>query len=125
MTLIGRFLTGEYKIRRNGAGTYVRGRYVPGKAKTFMVSGSMQPSSARALKLPEEGNRLRQYWKFFTDEKVVVNSMATLSEGDIVTIDGDEYRAMDVTQWSGTDLDHFITALWREPQQASDGKGSA
>lgn len=124
MSLVQRFMTGEYKVVRSTKGTYVRGRYVDGKKQTITVSGSLQPSSARELKLPEEGNRLRQYFKFYTDEPICVDNMATLAEGDIVTINGDEFRAMGLTPWQGTDLDYFMTALWREPQQKSDGKGS-
>lgn len=124
MTLVGRFLTGEYKVTRYGAGGYSMGRYVKGCKEEITVAGSMQPTTGRNLKMPEEGNRLRQYFKFYTDEKILINSMATLSNGDEVEIDGDKFRAMDATPWVGTDLDYFMTILWREPEQASDGKGS-
>lgn len=124
MTLIGRFLTGTYKVTRMKSGTYVKGRYIPGPTEELQVDGSMQPVNARELKLPEEGNRLRQYWKFFTDQKIVVNSMATLADGDIITIDGDEYRAMSLFTWENVDLEYHATIVWREPQQATDGKGA-
>jgi len=90
--LIGRFLTGRYKVIRTKNGEYVRGRYVPGQMETIHVAGSMQPTTARELKLPDEGNRLRQYYRFFSDQPVLVNSMATLSQGDKVIINGDEYE---------------------------------
>jgi hypothetical protein len=125
MTLIGRFLTGEYKVIRSGPGTYIKGRYVRGPREELMVWGSMQPSSARELKLPEEGNRLKQYWKFYTDEPIVLNSMKTLADSDHVIINGDEYRAMSLLHWQNTDLDYYMTVLWREPEQSSDGQGAA
>ena len=124
MSLIGRFLTGDYSVIRSQRGTYVRGRYVAGPTETIKVCGSLQPSNARELKLPEEGNRLKQYWKFYSDAPITVNSMATLSKGDKVIINGEEYRAMSLITWENTDLDYFMTVLWREPEQISDGKGS-
>jgi hypothetical protein len=123
MTLIGRFLTGEYKVIRNSKGSYIKGRYVPGPKCEIMVCGSMQPTSARALKLPDEGNRLKQYYKFYTDERVLLNSMATLADSDIIFVNGEAYRAMELTPWEGTDLDYYMTIIWREPNQDSDGQG--
>lgn len=125
MSLIQRFMTGEYTVMRSGPGQYVKGRYRRGEIETITVMGSLQPTTARELKLPEEGNRLRQYWQFFTDKPVVTDNTATLARGDQVVINGETYRAMSLTSWQGTDLDHYITVLWREPEQASDGKGAA
>jgi len=74
MSLIGRFLTGEYAVTRTTIGSYVRGRYTPGPVETIQVCGSMQPTSARELKLPEEGNRIKQCYKFYTDAPILVDS---------------------------------------------------
>jgi hypothetical protein len=41
-----------------------------------------------------------------------------------VIINGEEFRAMALTTWQGTDLDYFMTVLWRSPEQDSDGVGS-
>jgi hypothetical protein len=117
-------MTGEYKVIRSSKGTYVKGRYVPGPMKTIKVAGSMQPSSARELKLPEEGNRLKQFYKFFTDEPILTNSMATLSSPDIVTVNGDTFKAMAPINWQHTNIDYFMTIIWREPEQATDGDGA-
>jgi hypothetical protein len=120
MSLVGRFLTGSYKVRRTSKGYYVKGRYVAGPVEEIIVDGSLQPTSARELKLPEEGNRLKQYFKFYSDEPILTDSMATLAKGDVVTIDGEEFRAMSLTPWKDTDLDYFMTILWREPEQRTD-----
>lgn len=125
MTLIDRFLTHELKVKRSTSGTYIKGRYVAGPEEVVVVCGSLQPSSARELKLPEEGNRLKQYWRLFSDQPVLLNSMATLSKGDKVEIDGEQYRAMSRMTWQNTDLDYFETILWREPSQKDDGSKPA
>lgn len=117
-------MTGKYKVVRSSSGSYVRGRYVAGPTEEITVSGSLQPSNARELKLPEEGNRLRQYWKLFTDAPLLVNSMATLARGDKVVINGEQYRAMSLLTWQGVKLPYFMTVLWREPEQKSDGTGA-
>lgn len=125
MSLVERFMTGDYKVRRRKRGTYVKGRYVLGPEEEITVGGSLQPTNARELKLPEEGNRLKQYFKFYTDEIILLDSEKTLATGDKIYIDGDEYRAMSREPWRGTDLDYYMTIVWREPGQKSDGKESA
>lgn len=117
MSLISRFLTGDYTVIRSSKGTYVKGRYVPGPKETIDVSGSLQPTNARELKLSEEGNRVRQYWKFYTDAPVVVINTKTLADSDRVLVNGESYRAMSLTLWQNTNLDYFMTVLWREPEQ--------
>jgi hypothetical protein len=124
MTLIQRFLTGDYTVVRSSRGDYVKGRYVAGPKETLFVCGSLQPSNARELKLPEEGNRLKQFWKFFTDAPILVNSMATLANSDVVVVNGEEYRAMSSIIWQNVDLEYFMTVLWREPSQSNDGRGA-
>jgi hypothetical protein len=124
MTLIGRFLTGDYLVKRTASGHYVKGRYYPGPQEEIRVCGSLQPTSARELKLPEEGNRLKQYWKFYTDEPILTDSMKTLGTADKIFVNGDEYKAMAPLRWEGTNLDYFMTIIWREPEQSSDGKAS-
>lgn len=124
MSLIESFLTGEYKVKRTGVGRYVDGMYQKGCIEEFCVCGSLQPTNARELKLPTEGARLKQYWKFYSDKPIVAASARSLADSDIVFINGDEYRAMSLTTWEGTDLDYHMTILLREPQQRSDGKAA-
>ncbi len=123
MSLVSRFFTGEYCVKRASKGTYIKGRYQAGEIEEIYVSGSLQPTNARELKLNDEGNRLKQYYKFYTDEPVLVNSMATLADSDKIIIDGDEYRAMSVESWKGTDLPYYMTIVWRDPEQETDGTG--
>lgn len=123
MSLIDRFLTHELKVLRQSKGSYVMGRFVPGPEEELTVYGSLQPTTARELKLNDEGNRLRQYFKFYSDRPVLVDNTATLAQGDRLIINGEQFRAMALTPWENTDLDYFMTVVWREPQQSSDGKG--
>lgn len=117
MTLVQRFMTGDYTVVRSMAGTYVKGKYKPGRTETIQVSGSLQPTTARAMKMPEEGARLGQLWKFFTDQPIVVINTRTLADADHVIINGESYRAMALTPWQNTDLDYFMSVVWREPEQ--------
>lgn len=110
-------MTGEYAVTRSTEGAYVKGRYVPGPVETLLVSGSLQPTNARELKMPEEGNRLRQYFKFYSDQRILSINTRTLADTDVITIDGERYRAMSIEPWRNTDLDYFMTIVWREPEQ--------
>lgn len=123
MSLVARFLTGDYTVIRSDRGTYVKGRWIPGPKRKIKICGSLQPTSARELKLPEEANRLKQYYKFYTDEPILLGSTATFADGDYIEVNGESFRAVSLTSWQNTDLDYFVTVIWREPQQSTDGKG--
>lgn len=134
MSLIDSFLSGQYLVKRMGPGTYVNGNYVPGCLEEINVLGSMQPTTARALKLPEEGNRLKQYFKFYTDCEIRVISERTLADSDRICINGDWFKTMELTPWQmqqrpdgdfrGIRLPYFMTIIYREPEQSGDGEGS-
>jgi len=117
MTLIDRFLTGQYTVTRTRKGTYIKGFYQAGLQETIQVRGSLQPTNGRELKLPEEGNRLKQYYKFFTDAPIVVINTRTLADSDRIEINGESYRAMSSLRWQNVDLEHYVTIVWRQPEQ--------
>lgn len=117
MTLIDHFMTGEYDVTRSSKGTYVRGQYQPGPVETIRVSGSLQPLSPREIKFPEEGNRLKQYFRFYTDAPIVVTDTKTLADSDRIQINGESYRVVSTEIWQNTDLDYFKSIVGREPEQ--------
>lgn len=119
MSLIERFLTGTYQVTRSTGGTYVNGFYQAGRTQTITMMGSLQPTNARELKLPEEGNRLKQLWKFYSDQPLLNNNTVSLGNSDIVLINGDTYKVMSVEIWQGVhvDLPYYKSILSREPEQ--------
>lgn len=124
-SLVSRLFTGEYLVKRTGKATYLNGNYVPGRMEEITVLGSLQPTNARELKLPEEGNRLKQYFKFYSDAPVLVMSERSLARSDRVCLNGDWFKAMSTEPWQGhVDLPYFMTILEREPEQDSDGQGA-
>ena len=121
MSLIDHFLTGTYKVKRSTGGSYPAGafgQYVPGETVEIDIRGSLQPTNARELKIPEEGARLRQYWKFYSDEEIFTIRTASLGQADVVEIDGETYKVMSIEKWQGlgVDLPYFMTVLYREPE---------
>jgi hypothetical protein len=119
VSLIEHFLTGSYQVTRHKGGVYSNGFYVPGPEETICMQGSLQPTNARELKLPEEGNRLRQFWRFYSDQPLLVNNTRSLADSDIVTIDKETYKVMSVEKWQGiaVDLPYYKAILYREPEQ--------
>jgi hypothetical protein len=118
MTLIDRFLTDTYTVTRSTSGQYKGGFYVPGPNQTLKVEGSLQPTNARELKMPEEGDRLRQYWKFYADTSLSTANTVSLAHPDIVTINGDTYKVISVETWQGigVDLPYYKHIMYREPE---------
>jgi hypothetical protein len=108
-------LTGEYTVKRYGAGYYQEGEYIPGAQETVKMLGSLQPTSGRDLKLQSEGGRLRQYFKFYSDQPLLTINMRELAKADVVEINGDKYKVMSVIAWEGTDIPHYKSILYREP----------
>ena len=110
-------LTGTYTVKRAGAGYYRKGTYVPGAQETVELTGSLQPTNARELKLQSEGGRLRQYFKFYTDEPLLTINTKELAMADVVEINGETYKVMSAEPWAGTDIPHYKSILYREPGQ--------
>lgn len=100
-------------------GEYQGGFYVPGPTQTIQVRGSLQPTNARELKLPEEGNRLRQYFKFYSDQPLIAIDTKTLADSDRIQINGESYRVMSVEIWQGVyvPLPYYMSILYREAEQ--------
>lgn len=117
MSLIDRFMTGEYTVKRATPGTYLKGRYQAGDPETITVRGSLQPTNARELKLPEEGARLKQYFKFYSDAPVLTIDTRNLSRADVVEINGETFKVWSVESWAGTKLPYFMSILYREAEQ--------
>jgi hypothetical protein len=117
MTLLDRFLTGEYTVIRSGPGYYKDGQYVPGEKETVKISGSLQPLNAKEMKLVSEGTRLKQYWKFYTDQPLMVIGTRDLSSADIAQINGDTYKVVSIESWQEVDLPYHKSILYREPEQ--------
>ena len=118
MTIVQRFISGSYTVSRSRAGSYVTGRYVPGVIDTITIPGSLQPTNARELKLPEEGGRLKQYFKFYTDDQTFTIITSGLNRADVITIDGDTYKVWSVEPWRGFSMQYYMAILWREPENA-------
>jgi len=119
VSLVDSFFTNTYMVERSGPGSYENGFYVAGAKETIKVRGSMQPLNARELKLVEEGSRLKQYFKFYSDQPITTINTKTLNRADVITVDGDTYKVFSVESWHGTrvDLPYFKSIIYREPQQ--------
>lgn len=120
MSLIDRFLTNTYEVKRSRPGTYSGGFYQDGGFDTIQVRGSLQPlTGGREIKMPEEGNRLKQYYKFYTDAPLLLDNTRSLAGADIITVNGDTFKVLGTEQWQGlkVDLPHYKSMLVREPEQ--------
>lgn len=117
MTLIQRFTTNSYKLERMRAGTYINGFYQPGCLEELQIMGSLQPLNPRELKQPEEGDRLKQHWKLYSDKPLFPDNTRSLAKSDVVTLNGDTYRVMSSEIWQGhLDLPYYKSILMREPE---------
>lgn len=120
---IGKFKTGSYSVSRHASGSYVDGRYVAGVLETLTVEGSMQPLSGRNIEMVEEGERITDYFTFWSDKRLSLASTVTLGRSDVITINNETYKCvgtrifLNKTNYSGIKLPHYETTLKREPQQ--------
>ena len=119
MTLIDNFLTGTYSVSRSLPGSYVKGIWQSGGSSTVTVKGSLQPMSMREIKLAgEEGERLTDMFKFYSDTDLSLIDQGTLTPADVITINGETYKVIGIEKWQGTlvGLPHYKHMLKREPQ---------
>jgi hypothetical protein len=120
MSLIQSLMTGTYVVTRSCPSKYVKGRYIPGVQETLTLSGSLQPLNAKELKLVPEGDRLKQYYKLYSDQPLFTVKPSSLAAADVVTLNGETYKVYSVESWTGTDLPYFKSILYREPEQATE-----
>lgn len=116
MRLINKFTTGTFKVTRSLEGYYYQGMWQEGEKVTMNVSGSMQPLTAREVKLLEEGDRLKQTFKFYTSIDIRTIGSEKLSAADRIEINGESFKVLSVEYWEGTSLPYFKSILSREPQ---------
>jgi len=116
-SIVERFISGTYRVKRSGPGTYLEGFYRAGDQEEFLVRGSLQPTNARELKLSEEGSRLKQYWEFYTDKPIVSINTKTLSKSDTVVINDETYKVLSQEIWQGFGLTYYKATISREPEQ--------
>lgn len=122
-SLLSKFITGDYTVRRFGEGFYDRGIYQKGEEETISMKGSLQPVTAREIKQSTDGERLTYDFKFYSFEPLLTINTTTLNQSDKVVINDETFRVMGFEEWSnqvgfgGVDLPHFKTKLLREPQQ--------
>ena len=118
-SLIDHFLTNTYTVTRRTPASYQGGFYVPGQDQTLTMRGSLQPLTPRDVKMPEEGARLKQDYKFYSDSPLLVINTKSLANSDVVTIDGETYKVTSQEKYIGfkVDLPYFKMILEREPEQ--------
>jgi hypothetical protein len=119
MSHIDRFRTGTYKVLRSTDGSYSGGFYVPGAVIETSISGSLQRLSAKDLKMVEEGYRLRQLWRLYSDDPLIPLNTKSLATSDRVIVNGETFRVISCEAWQGlrVDLPYYMSILAREPEQ--------
>lgn len=118
LSLIDSFMTGAYTVKRQKPGYYHDGFYQGGGTdEEVKIKGSMQPLSGREIKMVEEGYRLKQLFKFYSDKSLSVIDTKGLKDTEVVMINNERFRVISVERWMGTSLDYFKSILAREPQQ--------
>ena len=120
---IRKFRTGKYNVSRHTNGSHVKGRYVSGALETLSIEGSMQPISGRNIDMVPEGERITDYYTFWSDIRLSLANTVSLGKSDIITINNETYKCIGTIIWinedgfSGVKLPHYQTTLKREPQQ--------
>ena len=95
MSLIDSFVTGTYTVSRSGEGYYREGIWQPGAVETLEVKGSLQPLTAREIKVAvPEGERLKQTYKFYSDKPLNVIGTQKLKTSDKVEINGETFKVI-------------------------------
>jgi hypothetical protein len=95
--------------RRKAGGSYVNGRWVPGKPSDTPFEGSWQPASGKMLALLPEGKRSREVFKCFAPIGVDFTSADDHGdkEADAVIWEGKEYEVTTAAKWNNGLISHW------------------
>ena len=114
----GFLLTGKttLTIKRQGAGSYVNGRWTDGTTVTPAptITANVQPANTRDLLLLPESERTKEWVKLYTSDLI-----RTMNEGtggwaaDEFTWNGYVYRVMRVKRYQMGVLDHYMALAAR------------
>lgn len=114
----GFLLTGKttLTIKRQGAGSYVNGRWVDGTTVTPAptITANVQPANTRDLLLLPESERTKEWVKVYTSDVIrTMNEGAGGWAADEFTWNGYVYKVMRVKRYQMGVLDHYMALAAR------------
>lgn len=112
-------------FNRTGAGYWDEsGRWVEGGITPIATTGSLQPfKDGNKQTILPEGRRADEAYLYFTKTKINTANQFDDTNPDTVEIDGREYYALAVEDWSrhGLASDHYKVTLLRKDQPSNGG----
>lgn len=102
------FPTGTYTVTRTATGARVNGHYTSGAQTQFPIAAGVQPVTGRLLEdLPEGMHAEETRVVFAAIELRGVTPGAPGNEPDQITIDGEQYRVVEVKKFA------ILAQRWR------------
>lgn len=104
------------KLKRSTAGTYVRGRLVPGQETVtdIMVSKPQSLRGNQVLLLPEN-RRTEESYTVYTDVILRANDESSNKlPCDVITYNGKDFEVHNVKNWLDTDIPHIEAVIIRK-----------
>lgn len=86
--------------RKTTSGTWVDGRWQPSNNQTtFTITASVQRLSMKETQLLPESFRATASYRVYTETELLIANEVLTREADIITIDGEDYKIIDVEHW--------------------------
>lgn len=102
-----------YTVTRRAAGTWVKGKHLPGSPSTFEIRASVQPMSGEELLRLPEGMQTSEVRRLFTATKLVARAGNAVP--DEVAIDDDRWEVQLVESWHS--LGGFYSVVVRRVEE--------
>ncbi len=97
--------TGTYLVTRRGVGTFVDGIYVPAATTTFSITATVEPASGfsrvvggKDWRSQADGEHVDEVRAMYTATQLYTRTPT--SDPDYVTIEGAQWLAMRIEQWT-------------------------
>lgn len=98
----------NYLVLREGLGSYVNGKWVPGARSTLNILASAQPVAiGRDMQIMSEGRDLSDYLKIYTDLKLNLAAQGENIQSDIFVFLGYGYELIDFFANQSDVINHY------------------
>lgn len=98
-------------IRTSKDGSYVLGKYVPGKESTFKIRGTVEPLSAQMMMLLPEGERTKESIRIYTANELNTVDALNGRKADVVCYRGKQYEVHLVKHWTSLIPHYAVVAV--------------
>ena len=103
-----------FTFKRQSAGSYIKGKWVPGSLVDIVSSGTKQPMSGEEMQSLPEGRRERKSFKMYLDTEVYTSRSSLNCGPDTIDFNGETFEVVQVLPYGSGLINHFKVIVQKQ-----------